>query len=98
MKKKILSLLIVLLIPLLVLCGCGTKNKDYKEYEETRFVFVGEYSEIEDVAGNDISFSLLVDKETKIIYLYISGGYKAGITPLLDKDGNITYYKGSLEE
>lgn len=98
MKKRILSLLIVLLIPILVLCGCGTKNKDYKEYSNSRFVFVGEYEQIETPNGNNTDFYLLVDKETRIIYLYLTGVERAGITPLLDKNGNVTYYKGNLEE
>lgn len=98
MKKKILIVLIVLFVPILILCGCGTKNKDYKEYSNPRFVFVGEYEAIESPNGDSIDFYLLVDKETKIIYLYFDGGYGAGITPLLDKNGNVTYYKGNLEE
>ena len=96
MKKKILSLLIVLFIPVLILCGCGTKNKDYKEYSNSRFIFVGKYETIYDGGGNSLHIYLLVDKETRIIYLYT--GYDGGITPLLDKNGNVTYYKGNLEE
>ena len=62
--------LIALLVPMLILCGCGTKNKDYKEYSNSRFIFVGEYEQIETPNGNDAEFYLLVDKETRIIYLY----------------------------
>ena len=98
MKKKTLIVLIVLLIPILILCGCGTKNKDYKEYSNSRFIFVGEYEQIETPNGNNTDFYLLVDKETRIIYLYLESIEGAGTTPLLDKNGNVTYYKGNLEE
>ena len=30
---------------------------------------------------------IMLDKETGVNYLYVSGGYGAGLTPLLDKDG-----------
>ena len=30
---------------------------------------------------------ILVDRETGVNYLYANGGYGAGLTPLLDKDG-----------
>ena len=33
------------------------------------------------------SIEILVDKETGVNYLFVSGGYAGGLTPLLDKDG-----------
>ena len=30
-----------------------------------------------------------VDKETGVNYLYHQSGYSGGLTPLLDKDGNV---------
>ena len=33
------------------------------------------------------SVQILVDKETGVNYLYVSGGYAGGLTVLLDKDG-----------
>ncbi len=33
------------------------------------------------------STEIWVDKETGVNYLYHSGGYSGGLTPLLDKDG-----------
>lgn len=92
--KKIFSLVLILALPLVLLCGCGTKSVDYKDYEQ-RFIFVGKYETIEDPGGYGVCIYLLVDKETKIIYLY---DYDGGMTPLLDKKGNVTYYNGSLEE
>ena len=32
---------------------------------------------------------IIVDRETGVNYLYFSGGYAGGLTPLLDKDGNV---------
>lgn len=30
---------------------------------------------------------ILVDKQTGVNYLYVSGGYGGGLTPLLNRDG-----------
>ena len=42
--------------------------------------------------GNSLSNSgyrqLLVDRQTGVTYLFISAGYGAGLTPLLDQHGN----------
>ena len=42
----------------------------------------------EKVYSQDLgSISVFVDKETGVNYLWISGGYSGGLTPLLDRDG-----------
>ena len=98
MKKKLAVFLLALIVPIMALtgCSCVTKNIDYKTYSESRFIFVGKYETIYDGDGNSLHIHLLVDKETRIIYLYT--GYDGGITPLLDKNGNVSYYTGSLLE
>ena len=32
---------------------------------------------------------IIVDRETGVNYLFYNGGYSGGLTPLLDKDGNV---------
>ncbi len=42
----------------------------------------------EKVYSQDLgSTMILVDKETGVNYLWVSGGYSGGLTPLLDRDG-----------
>ena len=36
---------------------------------------------------------VIVDKETGVNYLFVHRGYGAGLTPLLDKDGNVLVTK-----
>jgi hypothetical protein len=73
---------------------CDQENNTVK-VEDGRFFFV-----YVDDASNYSHFSILVDKETRIQYLVFSrmGNSTSGIamTPLLDRDGNITYYQGEL--
>lgn len=96
-KVMIVALILCLLMPVLLFCGCGTKSSDYKVYDEQRFVYVGRYESIETPGGNEIYIELLVDKETRIIYMCVGGYSIYAITPLLDKNGNVTYYTGSLD-
>ena len=35
------------------------------------------------------AFEILVDKKTGVNYLFHQSGYAGGLTPLLDKDGNV---------
>ena len=44
-------------------------------------------------------FKILVDKQTRVEYLYYEDSYSdaGGLTPLLDKNGNISYYEGKIE-
>ena len=36
-----------------------------------------------------VSYEILVDRETGVNYMFYRSGYSGGLTPLLDKDGNI---------
>lgn len=94
-KLKALSIVAVCVILMLCIClvifsGCAKKSSDFKEQENNRFIFIEEYKSVDD---DDGSFFLVVDKETRIIYIYTSEG---GITPLLDSKGEPQKYKGVL--
>jgi hypothetical protein len=39
--------------------------------------------------GGLACMEIWVDKETGVNYLYHQSGYSGGLTPLLDKDGNV---------
>ena len=39
--------------------------------------------------GTMTQFVVIVDKETGVNYLQIANGYAGGLTPLLDKNGNV---------
>ena len=36
-----------------------------------------------------VSVEILVDRETGVNYMFYRSGYAGGLTPLLDKDGNV---------
>lgn len=98
MKKKILLILLLLIMPVMLLCGCGKvpKSNDFTSEENSRFVYVKEYT-----IDNDASFKILVDKETRVMYLYkISNSGSnfgtAGLTVMLNADGTPMLWEGEL--
>ena len=56
-----------------------------KEKREKRFEII--HSE------NMGYIQILVDKETGVNYLFCKSGYAGGLTPLLDKNGNVVTSK-----
>lgn len=89
--KKFLFIVILLLAPICV-CGCIQKSEDYKEQQQTRFVVIERYK---DKPISD-DYLIIVDKQTRIMYLQYCGSYRGGITPLLDENGNPQRYEGEL--
>ena len=93
MKKFIICLLCVLIIPAcLLFSGCGVeKTKGYSRENNNRFCYVKEYK----IHGEG-SFYILVDKETKVMYLCQDNPYQYGMTVLLDSDGKPMLYEGEI--
>ena len=79
--KKIICVILLVAFAMLF-CGCGPKIGDnYTESE--RFILVS--------GGNPNApyrESIIVDKETGVMYLAIYAYNKFGITPLLNADGS----------
>jgi hypothetical protein len=84
--KKILCLLLVLIIPLILFSGC--KNKiNISDSEYTRFYII-DYNHY---------VTVYVDKETRVMYLFVKNDYKGGLTAMLNPDGTPMLWEGELE-
>ena len=96
MKKIIISLILVLVFPILILCGCGTKSDNYNENISERFVIIEKVqNNFRDGYENVCDVFIAVDKETKIMYiLFCGGGF--GIETLLNADGTPIIYDGEI--
>jgi uncharacterized lipoprotein YehR (DUF1307 family) len=97
MKKKLLMLLLVLIMPAMLLTGCGKipQTENFTSEENTRFIYVKEYT-----YGDNDYFKILVDKETRVMYLYKrhrnGEASTAGLTALLNADGTPMLWEGKL--
>lgn len=58
--------------------------------KENRFVII--YKDGSQLSDEGVR-QILIDKETGVHYLTWKAGYGAGITPLLDSDGNVVITK-----
>ena len=93
MKKKLISLLLVLVMPMLVLCGCNReKAESFELVKEDRFTTVRQYQQ--DI-GN-YSYTIIADKETRVMYVIYRYQSSRGITALLNPDGTPMLYEGEL--
>jgi len=84
-------------MPVMLLCGCSTmpNSEDYSEEQNSRFVFVKSYT-----ADGFKVVRIMVDKETKVMYMYYGDGGTyggtAGLTALLNADGTPMIWEGEL--
>lgn len=93
MKK--LRLIFCLLLLSISLAGCGGKNEEStKEINLGDRTFIAIYDEYATYFGD---YRILVDKETKVQYLYSNGYHQGGLEVLVDADGKPILYEGSLE-
>lgn len=89
MKKVICVILVVVLIT--ILCECGRKTGEEFTKSE-RFVIV---------SGNNPNApyfdTVIVDKDTGVLYIVFYKNQHFGITPLLDSDGKPLLWKEKTE-
>ena len=84
MKKKLISLLMVLVMPMLVLCGCESKEAELNGgYDRFKTI---------DYSGCEV----YVDRQTRVMYLFVKKGYGGGLTVMLNADGSPMLYEGEL--
>ena len=73
---------LILIFTPLFLTGCSEESS---EINSNRFYTLYYNDEI-----------ILVDKETKVMYLWVKKGYGAGLTVMLDVDGKPLIYDGEF--
>lgn len=90
MKKKIFCLLLILIMPILIFCGCSNTiaNEIGTEY------ITGDVCLVK-VAESDC-FCIFVHKETRVMYLANTEAYRYGLTVMLNTDGTPMLWEGEL--
>lgn len=86
--KKVIAIITLIMLLCLLFTGCQGTVVDGLD---DRFVFVY----LDPVKSTRI----LMDKNTEVLYVWISNGYRAGLSPLYNSDGTImTYKQFSMED
>ena len=88
-----LKLMVVVLVVLMLLTGCGAKMKkesDTKNQDDVSMFVVLEVG---------VTYKIVYHQETKVMYAISNGGYNSGtFTVMLDADGKPLLYKEDPDE
>lgn len=92
MKKKI-SLVFVLCLMVIMLCGCSTS---YENAAAPAYKDLGGYFSV--LKEWDDSYmgkcKILYADDSHVMYFYFDGNYTSGLTPLYNADGTLQIYEG----
>jgi hypothetical protein len=94
-KMKRIVALILLMLCVISLVGCGT-TYEQAEVDGATEMF-GEYFTVVKQWHQFGRAYLLYANDTKVMYIYVEKGYGAGITPLYNADGTLQIYEGPIE-
>lgn len=94
--KRPLSVFLVCLIGAFCLISCTEKNEN-----DQRIYYVSENITLVEVvgfSGNALKqpYTILVHKETRVMYIVENENYQGGISIMLDKDGKPLLWQGEL--
>lgn len=92
MKRRIFYLLLILILPFcLIFTGCSSNENVYSSNYTANHSNKYRIIEVECVGA-----SIYVDKQTRVMYLFVKVGYGAGLTVMLDENGKPLLYEGEL--
>jgi hypothetical protein len=90
--KRILALLLICVILIFSLVGCGKSYREATAPNETD-VGKGYFTTVKYWGGGGgIDYYIVYANDTKVMYFLVSGGYTSGITPLYNADGTLQIY------
>ena len=79
MKKILIRIVFIFLVIIIGILFKDISIKDSFANKNSRFVYNG--------GSNVDQISIIIDKETGVMYLWKTDHYKGGLTVMLDKDG-----------
>lgn len=89
--KAVLTFIIVFVVVAvggLLFTGCA--------YRDRTFQGSGRFKLIDDTNSNADGCFILVEKKTRVMYLFVKYGYGAGLTVMVDEEGKPMLYEGEL--
>ena len=94
-KTKIISLMLVIVILICGLCGCGRSYSEAQILEDSQSWGHEYFTMIKAWYDSDHSYYIVYANDTKVLYFVSDGGYGSGITPLYNADGTLQVYEES---
>lgn len=88
--RKIIAIVLSVLMCCFIFAGCS--EKEAPEDRPERFVEINEEVKYDSSGFESFRSHIYADKETGVMYIFISRGNRAGITVLLDSDGKPLIY------
>jgi hypothetical protein len=89
--KRIVALMLLMLC-VINLVGCRTTYEE-AEVDGVTEMFGGYFTVVKNWREFDNDYCLLYANDTKVMYLYVERGYRAGITPLYNADGTLQVFE-----
>lgn len=89
-EKKILLVFLTILLMVIFLTGCDSSAT--RNGQDNFMVVDNEYIQLETLSNND-GCVIAYDKETKVMYMCVSGYSEMGITPIYNADGSLKLYQ-----
>lgn len=94
MKIKVLAFIIVLILGIALLVACQPSEELVEDIEtSSRFVLVESFKT--DTLSSSAAY-VIVDTETNVCYLLVVESQGAGLTVMVDVEGNPLLWEGSL--
>lgn len=89
-KRKVIGVIIAALLLTTMLAGCGRNDSLTSDTITERFFY------IEDTNSGLSYNSIIVDRETGVMYLFHGSGYKGGLTIMVNPDGSPLVYESDI--
>ena len=89
--KRVLTFVIMFVVVAiggLLFTGCSYRDKTFQD--SGKFKLIGGTNTMND------GYFILVDKETRVMYLFVKYGYGAGLEVMVDEEGKPMLYEGEL--
>ena len=91
--KKFLTVVLPIVVCCAVFSGCGKTKKAEKPEVEERFLILNDTNN-----GMNGYRQIIVDRETRVMYLFVGNGSKGGLAVMVDANGNPLIYNGEYGE
>lgn len=90
--KKIVAIILSIIVCCVTFSGCSKTAKIETSELDERFLILSD-------TNSGLGYrSIIVDKETGVMYLFVGSKTRGGLTVMVDAEGNPLIYNGEYDE